>query len=609
MGTFSVYSVFFLLVILLYLNTVVSEPQANIQDSSPALPFQTLVRSSNGGWILAKITFSSESGAWLYINGRKAGSSLIRGRYVTISRKVRRGDVITLMGRGRGKTSGIIMDAFYNSRHYPSGAGFWKTHKFMPSWKSKWRRKSFSSCTWRRAKIISTSSITAVRGFPFRSTRAKYVWSDRWAGKGTNFVIFRHVIGGERCKRRPLKWLNMATIRFSADDRAWLFINGRLAGTNLRPGRFTTVKRTVKRGDVIAIGAKNFRGTYGVIADVHYRNRHYSTASRYWKVHKQVSSWGRRWLSKSFSSCTWGKGVVISRTSGVKRAKGFPYQSTGASYIWASPRGFGSLKSVHLRFVVGGEKCRRRPRDPMATIRFSGDDLSWLYINGGLVSRTKNPKRFVMIRRRLKRGDVVSVGARNLGRGYGFVADVFYRGRHFATGSRYWKATTYVPSLGAKWRFKRFSSCAWPRAIVVGRRNRFIKAIGFPYRSTGAKYVWAARAGGKVGKLVVLRFVVGGEKCSNGGGNKIGVDSAKRTCRCKIAVGRKGICWQLNSPTRRFGRCTSRVCEAKYECVANGDKANKICIRRIATEKIVPTSRPGHCRKIEVRTEFYVPYQ
>lgn len=441
------------------------------------------------------------------------------------------------------------------------------------------------------------------KGFPYTATGARYVRARKENGLG-NVTILRHIVGGEQCPK-GLGW-KKAIIRFSSNGKSVLFINGRRVAVNVRARKFKTVVRNVRRGDVIAVSVRAQKGPKGVIVDVYHSKTHYPTGRGHWKVHKFVKTWQPKWKFPSFSSCKWERGVRAAR---VVRAVGFPYKTSRARYVWADPNESGSPNSLILRHVVGGENCVRGNRN-RSKIRFSADQRAVLFINGVRIAAIRNPKRYKFVSRSLKRGDVVAIVAQNRGRrGRGVIADVFHGKRHFATGSRSWRAHFFAPRKGRPFRQtqKSFSSCKWNRAVPVAKGTQLVRASRFPYKRTGARYVWAA-AGRKQRSVVVIRFVVGGENCSR---NEIvqGQNNGKRTCKCRRSNGRNGICWEMINPTGTGNRCRSRVCDVKYECVGSRLAGSKICIRRIATEKVVPTGTPGICTKEDTNSVFYVPYE
>lgn len=405
----------------------------------------------------------------------------------------------------------------------------------------------------------------------------------------------------------PIIW---ATITFSADEAAKLFINGKLIAESTQPDSFTTIRKRVRRNDVISVLASSRRRARGLIIDVFYSNKHFPGNSAHWKSHKFRKSI-KSWKLRRFSSCSWQRPLLIQSYSGVVRAEGFPYKATGAKYVWARQAGKGSLRRIFMRHVVGGENCPSKGKKTLATISFTADNRAWLFLNGRLLATNFRPKAFKTVKRRLKRGDVIAVGAKNMGGAYGVIVDVLYKGRHFSTGRGYWKAHKYVASWRRRWRLKSYSSCHWQAPVPVNTGAGVITSRSFPY-SSGARYVWASPQGQGMLKASLLRLVIGGEKCVRNNANGIVGQSEGTTgkfCRCRVAVGRTGTCYEMHNPTVRKGRCSMRDCETKYECVGNTTKGTKVCIKRIATEKVLPSGERGQCVKVQTNTAFFVPYQ
>lgn len=303
----------------------------------------------------------------------------------------------------------------------------------------------------------------------------------------------------------------------------------------------------------------------------------------------------------------------MSATSGIVIAQGFPYQRTGAKYVWTARQGKGTLNKIMLRHVIGGERCRPEQLQSknMATISFAADNRAWVFLNGRLLAKNFRPRTVKTIRKGLKPGDVIAVGTKNMGGASGVIVDVFYKGDHFATGRGHWKARKYRASLRRRWRLKQYSSCKWKDPVIVDTAANLITAPQFP-SSSGARYVWAPPYGRGMKSASLLRFVVGGEKCPRKTNVAVGGQSEgekERFCRCKMTTGREGTCYDMVSATRKRGRCKVRQCETKYECVANSAKGSKVCIRRVASEKVIPSGKPGRCIRVGSDSIFYVPYE
>lgn len=570
------------------------------------------------GQNMATIRFSADDKAWLFINGWYVAQSTHPKKYVTITKRIKRGDVIAVAASNSAGAHGVIIDVFFKNRHYSTSQGHWKAHNYLSSIRKLWKLRRFSSCKWLRAVPVQGTKIRMAEGFPYK-TGAKYVWADP-KGLGRPHTIFlRHVVGGEQCNGQNTNLVHrrkMAVIRFAADDKAWLFINGQRIARTLTPHRYRTIRRRVKGGDVIGIQARSKRPGFGVIVDVLYKGKHYATSQGSWKAHKRAPWVRRKWKSKRFSSCSWKNTIRIKERSIFFRARGFPYKATGARYVWASNEGRGDIRTIFLRHTIGGEKCPETSvpshQNTKAVMRFSASGKAWLFINQNVVAQSFDPKRYTTVQREVKKGDILSVAVHNSGGSVGVILDAFYENKHFVSASGNWKAHNYHSSFGNRWIFQNFSTCSWDSPVPVASSKGLIMARGFPY-NTGARYVWARPEDPGKKNAIILRHTVGGENCarntSKTGHNSVSGQSSDGTafCHCSLAPGKKGTCWQMVESGKKTGRCKARDCDVKYECGATS--TTRVCIKRIALERVVPNRTPGHCTTIEEKTEFFVPYQ
>lgn len=150
-----------------------------------------------------------------------------------------------------------------------------------------------------------------------------------------------------------------AIIKIQAREEALVLLNGKIVGRVGWPGK--TQKRfsvLVHLEDVIGVFIKSKkRGE--VIMNVRINGRNHVTGSS--KRFKARGNFNARdlpkksWLKKGFSSCNWNPARAVSR----KRVRGFPRH---ARKVWARKA---KRKGIMLlRYVVGGERCNKRPKKP-----------------------------------------------------------------------------------------------------------------------------------------------------------------------------------------------------------------------------------------------------
>lgn len=143
-----------------------------------------------------------------------------------------------------------------------------------------------------------------------------------------------------------------AVLNVAANNRAWVFVNGKQIGDIGRSSAVLTQELSVYQGDVIAVKVvSQGASTAGVIADVELDGKHYSTGKFGWRVGVARNIKDVHKLSKSFIDCGWTSGVDVNTK--VKKASGFPYEH-GGKYVW--PQGGTNSDVTVARLVVGAEK-------------------------------------------------------------------------------------------------------------------------------------------------------------------------------------------------------------------------------------------------------------
>lgn len=250
-----------------------------------------------------------------------------------------------------------------------------------------------------------------------------------------------------------------------------------------------------------------------------------------------------------------------------------------------------------------------------AVVDFASTYKAWLFVNGRFISKIARPSFYGTFPIDVKNGDVIAVKATGKNGIFGVIASVSYKNAHHVTSSSDWKAHKFAMfgNDQSNWRTREFSSCKWNNPEQVPLPPNELRATRFPYK-TGARYVWFPTDGMKDSETIFLRHVIGGETCKDNkkelsiSGQSESGGNGNIFCRCKQTIGRKGMCWTLRNPSRKEGRCMWRTCDTKYECVVGIARASGVCIRRFATEKVIPTGQPHHCKTVPSNAEFYVPY-
>lgn len=246
-------------------------------------------------------------------------------------------------------------------------------------------------------------------------------------------------------------------------------------------------------------------------------------------------------------------------------------------------------------------KTKPSPRKKYnASIRIAAKGNVFLYLNGKRIAFIPSNNGIRAFNVNLLPGDVVAFSSFATRAKVGIIANIYYKGRHYYTGSgsSKYKIIAWTPARQSKFlgfAEKKFSSCNWLKPIPMKMKPKY----NFPDQSS---YIWINDKG-KPAKAVLVRFVVGGENCGGG----------VRYCRCRRETGqRKGTCYDMRRKYQKVGRCTRRQCGAKYICEA-GNKKLPLCILRYARYRVVrksSTSGPKICHRIAIDppTRFSVPY-
>lgn len=255
-------------------------------------------------------------------------------------------------------------------------------------------------------------------------------------------------------------------------------------------------------------------------------------------------------------------------------------------------------------------KLRRSSGLRRLIIRIGTRGIAILRLNGRIIMRTSlfngMKKKILLVRP----GDVISVEGDKLGIRnywlYGIFVDIKFNGRRDITGiSKNFKVKAFHPkstSAHRSWFRKSFSSCKWPAATPLMRRLSHRKVLR-------SGYVWDGRESltgimrRKSGRAVVLRFVVGGEKCK---------PRVLRHCLCREIPNEHGNCYEMRRKNHRRGLCWARKCESKYVCVPGAQELPD-CVRRLAKYKVIRVANlhgRKHCKRVRIDppTPYWIRY-
>lgn len=144
-------------------------------------------------------------------------------------------------------------------------------------------------------------------------------------------------------------------IRFAANDRASIFIDGVKEAKIEDYSQFINISKPLPAGTVISFEVTNTHGWGGIVADIFYRGTHYVTGYHIYRASQEtVFHQGASWKTPAFSSCDWQLPYKVGIKQTDPFAPFFPY-TFGAKYVWAV--GARRQGKIFLRFVLGGENC------------------------------------------------------------------------------------------------------------------------------------------------------------------------------------------------------------------------------------------------------------
>lgn len=468
------------------------------------------------------IIFACDNSAQLFVNGRIRASAQDFTKFHRKDLRLSRGDVVAIVATDTGGGYGLIAAILIGTRQFATGVHDWRATKAFKGKDSRaWQTKSYDPCDWPTA-VVHNDNVGKADGFPFDSTRAVYVWA-RDAGEGDT-VFARIRIGGDNCDGKGRGDVEpgknggrgknngggkdeggggnkkVSTIHVAADNRVALFVNGQLLKSSDDMTKTVQVKKALQVGDVISVFAQDMGGGYGAIAAIEHDGQAYATGDVGWRaVAANDADNPSDWKIKDYIECAWNAPTEAPYPA---RATDFPYERTGAQYVWAENAS--EKDSIYLRYTIGGDGCGLLDRPD--GILFAADNEATVFVNGKQVASSADFTKFSFQRMRVDDGDVVAVIAVDISGGYGAIVTIVRDGVATVTGSGAWRATRQSGAINKQWNMPSFSPCKWSKAV---RNDNTGRAADYPIGKTGAEYVWAANAG--EGDTIYMRHRVGGE--------------------------------------------------------------------------------------------------
>lgn len=181
-------------------------------------------------------------------------------------------------------------------------------------------------------------------------------------------------------------------LSFSASYRAYAYHNGVYLGYSNDGTAHETVRGYAGYGDVFSLVARARGGLSGVVAAISVGARYRAATGVaspngfHVATPEQMRADGRYWKLRSAGTCLWPLDPVVvgdvdasvltttgeqeekKNASGVVlRSNTFPFDSTGAKYVWAPGRQREDNGLIWLRYTVGGLPCPSPSSKPSGT--------------------------------------------------------------------------------------------------------------------------------------------------------------------------------------------------------------------------------------------------
>lgn len=310
-------------------------------------------------------------------------------------------------------------------------------------------------------------------------------------------------------------------ITYAADNSITLFVNSKNILSINNWSRFATIPLpNLKIGDVVSFEVKDYGGWYGFISSLHTKHIKeplVSGGDSYLAINSNdlpkadENKWKLPTYDGACSVCSRWRRPVIRPKAGIwhpGKATFFPSPSK-ARYVWAENSK--EKDKIYVRLRVGGENCDVH-QSKKARIVFACDNEIEVFLNGNLLDWSSKWKAVTTTEIiDLKKGDVVSARAKDLGGPFGAIIAIrFLHGENVVTGKDDWRSVQEFKIEGDKdsWMYPTYGDCRWSHAVLS---HTFGQAKEFPFADTSAKYVWAS--GAFSNSKIFLRTVIGGRSC------------------------------------------------------------------------------------------------
>jgi len=337
----------------------------------------------------AMIKATADNTFEVFKNGQQIGSGNAWNIAEYVATTLDVGDLVAFHATDQGGIAAFIAEVVWydsngNKQSMVTGTD-WKVYDTIPG--TGWETQNYDDSNWSAATVVANHG-----GSPWGSayisqisSSAKWIWDED--ANNTNEIWIR-------------KMITNASVIFTADNAAELYVNGVLMGSmNAWPSP-KIVGLALEDGDVIAVKATDFGGIAGFLASLVYEGNVIVT-NKTWKVFATAGSPPSGWNDQGFDDSNWSQassyganGVTPWNTLG--GFSGTPF------WIWTADRNNDDV--VYFRFVVGEDNTSEN----VTTFYMTGDDSFTMYLNGEALLTGSSWSQSKNIKLELGTGDVIA---------------------------------------------------------------------------------------------------------------------------------------------------------------------------------------------------------
>ncbi|MBI1883116.1 MAG: hypothetical protein HYS08_02790 [Chlamydiae bacterium] len=427
--------------------------------------FRARVNPSTNGLIIV----GADNRCEVYQNGTRMGAGTDWSQPIFIPAVIQTGDVIAVHATDEGGIASLISEITWEengTRRTVVSDGTWRLSTENVS---GWESSSYTDTSWGTAHVTSSlgSGPWGTTGTLEELSRdAKWIWDSNT--EGTNEVWVRKSISASP----------NATLTYSCDNSAEVYVNGVLMSSLSEWGTPQSTSLNLSNGDVIAVKGMDAGGIAGFIGSISYNGSTLLTNST-WKVSKGTYS-DLSWAQKTYDDSGWGY-AVDHGGNGISPWGNLTAISSDAHWIWTGDNN--SDDTVYFRFTIGNSNT------PVGqtTLYASADNSFKLYKNGVLIASGSEWSQPQSVITPLSSGDILAIEADDLGYKAGML---FYStGTYSMVSDTSWKMSTVEQ---ANWNTSTFDDSSWEGATDYGAygvspwENHI---SGWP--STSSHWIWS----------------------------------------------------------------------------------------------------------------------